>query len=95
MAIAQAAPTGEPLPNDLVTYKEGVELFRDCPYPISESTLKRLVRAALKEQAAQGGDTGRHHVRTYRFPGSKPTLVSYTDLMELHRDWAAGQEPST
>ncbi|MEW2402214.1 hypothetical protein [Streptomyces sp. NPDC046862] len=82
MAIAQPAPAGEPLPNDLVTYEEAVEMFRECPYPTSVSTLKRLVRAA------------RHRVTTYRRPGSKAAWVSYTDLMELHRDWAAGQEPS-
>jgi transposase-like protein len=56
--------------DDLVTLQEGVELLRLTGRPVSHSTLKRWVI--------------RYRLSTKRIRGTDH--VSYSDLLEVHRD---------
>lgn len=56
--------------DDLVTLQEGVELLRLTDLPVSESTVKRWVI--------------RYRLAVQRI--GKADHVSYSDLLEVHRD---------
>lgn len=56
--------------DDLVTLQEGVELFRATGHPVSRSTLKRWVI--------------RYRLSVKRI--GRTDHVSYSDLLEIHRD---------
>lgn len=58
---------------DLISLQEAQALLRDTPHPVSLSTLKRWVT--------------RHRLETRRI--DRATHVSFSDLLEVHRDEAA------
>ncbi|MDX2658316.1 helix-turn-helix domain-containing protein [Streptomyces scabiei] len=68
-----AATSPAPAHSDLVTVEEAVELFRETPHPVSVTTLKRWIRKH------------RLSVTPEPWPG-RANRVSYSDLLEVHRD---------
>lgn len=66
MAITQIAAVDD----DLVTFKEGEELFRLTGLPVSDTTLKRWAI--------------RYRLSVKRI--GKADHVSYSDLLPIHRD---------
>jgi hypothetical protein len=63
--------------SDPITLWEAVNLLADTPFPVSESQLQHLVKAAGLDREMRG--------RAYRY--------SATEILELHRDKVAGPVP--
>ena len=77
MAIQTVPP--HPVPVDLYTIQEISGLLRQTGHPASDTTIRRWV-------AARG-----LYVEYHRRHGRRYAYASFTEIMEVHRDWVAGR----
>lgn len=77
MTTHYPAPSSVPRIRDLVTLEEAVVLFRETGRPAPKTTIRRWIT--------------KRRITTQRSGGR--VLVSYSDLLEAHRDAQLANEP--
>ena len=65
-------------PADLETLDVLLVLFAQTGHPVSESTLRRLLKEA--------------GVAVYRIPGDRKDRFSHTEALIVHRDYVTGRD---